>query len=114
VNQPKLPRVPRRTEWRVSPLGDRGAAQVAADEIRRVMWEQVGISRDAKGLTTARKALDALRARLTGDMTEELNMVDTARLIVASALKRKESRGGHFRRDFPKPRNAWRGKHIEW
>ncbi len=114
VNQPRLPRVPRRSEWRVSPLGDRGAAQVAADEIRRVMWEQVGISRDAKGLTSARKALDALRARLTGDMTEELNMVDTARLIVASALKRKESRGGHFRRDFPKPRNAWRGRHIEW
>ena len=31
-------------------------------------------------------------------MTEELNMVDTALLIVASAIKRRESRGGHFRR----------------
>jgi L-aspartate oxidase len=114
VNQPKLPRLPRRTAWTVSPLSDSGAAQVAADEIRQVMWEHVGISRDAKGLTAARKALDALRGRLSAGMTEELNMVDTARLIVASALKRKESRGGHFRRDFPKPRNAWRGKHIEW
>ncbi len=114
VNQPKLPRVPRRGDWEVETLRDRGAAQVAAEEIRRVMWEHVGISRDAKGLTAARKSLEALRSRLTGDMTEELNMVDTARLIVASALKRKESRGGHFRRDFPKPRNAWRGKHIEW
>jgi L-aspartate oxidase len=114
VNQPKLPRMPRRAEWGVSPLSDSGAAQVAADEIRRVMWEHAGISRDAKGLTAARKALDALRGRLSAGMTEELNMVDTARLIVASALKRRESRGGHFRRDFPKPRNAWRGKHIEW
>ena len=114
VNQPKLPRVPRRGDWEVETLRDRGAAQVAAEEIRRVMWEHAGISRDAKGLTAARKSLEALRSRLTGDMTEELNMVDTARLIVASALKRKESRGGHFRRDFPKPRNAWRGKHIEW
>jgi L-aspartate oxidase len=114
VSLPRLPRQPRRTEWSVMPLRDRGAAQVAASEIRRVMWEHVGIARDGKGLTSARRSLDALRARLTDDMTEELNMVDTARLIVASALKRKESRGGHFRRDFPKPRNAWRGKHIEW
>ena len=114
VNQPKLPRVPRRTEWKVSGLRDRGAAQVAADEVRRLMWEHAGISRDAKGLGTARRALEALRARLTAGMTEELNMVDTAQMIVGAALRRRESRGGHFRRDFPKPRNAWRGKHIEW
>lgn len=114
VNQPRLPRLPRRTDWKVVPLRDRGAAQVAADEIRRLMWEHAGISRDARGLGTARRALEALRARLAPGMTEELNMVDTALLIVASALKRRESRGGHFRRDFPKPRNAWRGKHVEW
>lgn len=78
------------------------------------MWDHVGIARDATGLTAARKALEAIRGRLTPDLTEERNMVDTASLIVASALKRRESRGGHFRRDFPKPRNAWRGKHIEW
>ena len=114
VNQPRLPRLPRRTDWKVVPLRDRGAAQVAADEIRRLMWEHAGIARDARGLGTARRALEALRARLAPGMTEELNMVDTALLIVASAIKRRESRGGHFRRDFPKPRNAWRGKHVEW
>jgi L-aspartate oxidase len=114
VNQPRLPRVPRATEWRVTPLRDRGAAQVAADEIRRVMWEQAGITRDAKGLRLARRALDAIRARLTAGMTEELNMVDTALLIVDSALMRRESRGGHYRSDFPRPKNKWRGKHIEW
>ncbi|MBX7118736.1 MAG: L-aspartate oxidase [Gemmatimonadaceae bacterium] len=114
VNQPKLPRVPARTDWDVARLRDSGAGQVAADEVRRVMWDHVGIARDATGLTAARKALEAIRGRLTPDLTEERNMVDTASLIVASALKRRESRGGHFRRDFPKPRNAWRGKHIEW
>jgi L-aspartate oxidase len=114
VNQTKLPRLPRRGDWKVTPLRDTGAAQVAADEIRRVMWEHAGIARDGKGLAAARKSLDALRARLSEGMTEELNMVDTARLIVAAALKRRESRGGHFRRDFPKPRNAWKGRHIEW
>ena len=35
-------------------------------------------------------------------------------LIAEAALMRKESRGGHFRRDFPKEKRKWRGKHIEW
>ena len=114
VNQPKLPRVPRRVEWRVTTLRDRGAAQVAADEIRRIMWEHAGITRDAEGLRNAKRVLEAIQARLTPGATEELNMVDTARLIVESALLRRESRGGHYRSDFPKPKNKWRGKHIEW
>ena len=114
VNQPKLPRVPRRVEWRVTTLRDRGAAQVAADEIRRIMWEHAGITRDAEGLRNAKRALEAIQARLTPGATEELNMVETARLIVESALLRRESRGGHYRSDFPKPKNKWRGKHIEW
>ena len=114
VNQPKLPRVPRLAAWGVSRLVDRGAAQVAADEIRHVMWAHAGIDRNAAGLRVARKALDAIRARLAPGATEELNMVETARLIVDSALLRRESRGGHFRSDFPKPKNKWRGRHIEW
>lgn len=114
VNQPRLPRLPRVPAWTVTPLDDRGAAQVAADEIRQVMWTYAGIDRTAAGLRTARKALEAIRARLTPGATEELNMVETSRLIVESALLRRESRGGHFRSDFPKPKNKWRGKHIEW
>lgn len=114
VNQPRLPRVPRATDWDVPRLRDRGAAQVAADEIRSVMWAHVSIDRDAAGLRTAKKALDAIRSRLAAGATEEINMVDTAKLIVDSALLRRESRGGHFRSDFPKPKNKWRGRHIEW
>ena len=114
VNQPKLRRVPRRAEWKVSTLRDRGAAQVAADEIRSLMWEHAGIDRNARGLRTAKRALEGIRSRLTAGATEEINMLDTALLIVESALLRRESRGGHFRSDFPKPKNKWRGKHIEW
>jgi len=51
---------------------------------------------------------------LTPGMTEERNLVETAQLVVASALLRRESRGGHFRSDFPKPRKQWRGRHVEW
>ncbi|HRN53311.1 MAG TPA: FAD-binding protein, partial [Gemmatimonadaceae bacterium] len=114
VNQPRLPRVPRASDWEVPRLRDRGAAQVAADEIRSVMWAHVSIDRDATGLRAAKKALDAIRSRLAAGATEEINMVDTAKLIVDSALLRRESRGGHFRSDFPKPKNKWRGRHIEW
>jgi L-aspartate oxidase len=114
VNQPRLPRLPRASDWRVTPLRDRGAAQVAADEIRQVMWTHVGVERNAKGLREARRALEAIRGRLAAGATEEQNMVGTALLIVESALQRRESRGGHFRSDFPKPKNKWRGRHIEW
>jgi len=114
VNQPRLPRVPRRGDWRATPLRDRGAAQVAAEDIRRIMWEHVGISRDASGLRLAKRALEQIRARLTPGATEELNMVDTALLIAQAALKRRESRGGHYRSDFPKPSTAWKGRHLEW
>jgi L-aspartate oxidase len=114
VNQPRLPRLPRAQEWRVTPLRDRGAAQVAADEIRRIMWLHAGVERNAKGLREARRALEGIGARLAPGATEEANMVGTALLIVESALQRRESRGGHFRSDFPKPKNKWRGRHIEW
>jgi L-aspartate oxidase len=114
VNQPRLPRIPRETKWKVPTLGDRGAAQVAADEIRQIMWEHAAIDRNAAGLRAARKKLEAVRGRLAPGATEELNMVETAQLIVESALMRRESRGGHFRSDFPKPKNKWRGRHIEW
>jgi L-aspartate oxidase len=87
---------------------------VAADEIRQLMWTYVGIDRNAAGLRAARRGLAAIRSRLAPGATEELNMVDTAKLIVDSALLRRESRGGHFRSDFPKPQAKWKGKHIEW
>ena len=41
-------------------------------------------------------------------------LITWGQLIVESALLRRESRGGHFRSDFPKPKNKWRGRHVEW
>ncbi len=48
----KITRLPKITKWNVPPLADRGAAQVAADAIRDVMWEYAGIARTARGLRT--------------------------------------------------------------
>jgi L-aspartate oxidase len=106
--------VPRRTRWEVPPLEDRGAAQVAADEIRALMWEHASIARTARGLRSALRALTEVEARLAEGATEERNLLITARLIAEAALLRKESRGGHFRSDFPSRRRAWKGRQITW
>jgi len=99
--------------WTVPVLVDRGAAQVAADRVREVMWASAGIARTARGLRSASSELGEIEARLPEGATEELNLVQTARLIVEAALRRRESRGGHYRSDFPRARADWRGRHIE-
>ena len=100
-------------DWEVPVLTDRGAAQVSADAVRALMWQYAGIARTAKGLRTARTMLDDIEKRLPQGAKEEQNLVETARLIVEAAMQRKESRGGHYRTDFPKPQRSWQGRHIE-
>ncbi|HTE46911.1 MAG TPA: L-aspartate oxidase [Gemmatimonadaceae bacterium] len=109
----KLVRPPPIGKWRVPPLPDRGAAQVAADDIRSTMWEYAGIARTARGLRAALEHLADIGTRLPPGATEELNMLQTAHLIVEAALMRKESRGGHYRTDFPHAKRDWKGRHIE-
>jgi L-aspartate oxidase len=111
---PRLEGVPEADDWAVPVLEDRGAAQVAADTIRSVMWEHAGIARTARGLRIAVDRLAEIESRLPEGATEELNLVQTGRLIAEAALMRKESRGGHFRRDFPKAKRKWQGRQIEW
>jgi L-aspartate oxidase len=83
--------------WVAPRLRDRGAAQVAADEIRRIMWEHAGISRSAQGLQLCLETLREIEERLPEGATEEANMAVTSRLIAEAALRREESRGGHYR-----------------
>jgi len=105
--------VPPRKPWTVPPLADRGAAQVSAEAIRSVMWDDAGIARTARGLRAALGQLDSIAMRLTPGMTEERNMLDTARLVAEAALLRRESRGGHYRSDYPRAKRSWAGRHIE-
>jgi len=111
---PRRMPIPRARPWVVPPLDDRGAAQVAADEIRALMWEHASIARTARGLRACRKALAAIELRLSAGATEERNLLTTAALIAEAALMRKESRGGHYRSDFPSRRRAWKGRQITW
>ena len=114
VQTPKRLPAPRASRWSVPELADRGAAQVAADEVRVVMWEHASIARTARGLRKCLARLDEISTRLAVGATEERNLLETARLVAEASLLRKESRGGHFRSDFPKSRRKWQGRHITW
>ncbi len=111
---PALAEEPPEEDWAVPVLRDRGAAQVAANAIRDAMWEHAGIDRNAAGLERCLTTLDDIAQRLPEGATEETNMADTARLIAEAALLRQESRGGHYRRDFPRTKRKWKGRHIIW
>ena len=73
---------------------------IAVTRLRNIMTTYVGVVRNAKGLRKAASELNALAREAETDSVLS-NMILTARLITTAALNRKESRGGHFRSDYP-------------
>jgi L-aspartate oxidase len=83
--------------------------------LQQLHWDKVGIVRNKRGLTEAANILAAWQNCLPRPVDrpsyELNNLILTGRLVVEAALTREESRGAHFRSDFPKTLPEWR-RHI--
>jgi L-aspartate oxidase len=85
--------------------------ELTASNLQSLMWDKVGIIRNRQTLMEAVQTLAAWQRALppTAERaSQELsNMVITGRLISEAALIREESRGAHFRSDFPQKKPEW-------
>jgi L-aspartate oxidase len=88
---------------------DAGSAMppLLVTQLRQTMTASVGVIRSREGLSHALGEIARLE-RAAGAKNLFRNIATSARLIAAAALAREESRGGHFRSDFPEPREIWR------
>ena len=98
------------------------------EKLRKLMWDKVGVEKDAAGMSAALDDIVQIRSELPEmrianktrianyewlDAIDVVNMIDACELIVHSSLERKESRGPFFRTDFPETDNTqWLAANI--
>jgi len=114
INQQTLTKsLPVFNEWdesRVAPSKEKVVVSHLWDEVRRIMWNFVGIVRSDRRLNYAKHRLEQIETEVdeyyslyvvSSDLIELRNLVKTAQIIINSALVRKESRGLHYNEDHP-------------
>lgn len=84
----------------------------ARKRVQELMWKHVGLVRNAAGLTEALGELNRLfeefgKPAPTREAIELANMINSGWLVTRAALEREESRGAHYRSDFPQLREEW-------
>ena len=98
------------TREKRSTIGNR-----SLQELQQMMWDRLGLVRDEAGLLAGQTALttwlDEMPEPRTASEHELANMLLIGRLMATAAGERRESRGGHYRSDFPNTDPKWR-RHI--
>ncbi len=128
-------RCDRKHSWHVDvPAVERTAAtsgeggrtnELTSADVQEVMWRSVGLFRDRDGLARALNTLDAAwqtveahlrsQAPLDAEAWRTASLVTVARLIARAALRREESRGAHYRSDYPQRDDIhWKRRLSEW
>ncbi|MDQ1607321.1 MAG: L-aspartate oxidase, partial [Microbacteriaceae bacterium] len=95
--------------------GDQQLVDRAA--LQQLLWDAAGVHRSGPGLAAAAETLAGWRAAdpttATIAQREDANLLDLARLLVTAALAREESRGAHFRSDYPYVSDEF-ARHLVW
>jgi L-aspartate oxidase len=106
--------IPKWDDSRVAPSKEKVVIAHLWHEIRLIMWNFVGIVRSNNRLKSAYLKIQQINKEVdeyyqvytvTEDLIELRNLAQTSKIIVESALARKESRGLHFNQDFPNQLN---------
>jgi L-aspartate oxidase len=111
-NIPETPEVPPWDESRVTDSDEEVVVSHNWSELRRFMWDYVGIVRTTKRLQRAKHRVDLLlneiseyygNFKVTNDLLELRNLTQVADVIIRSAMARQESRGLHYTLNYPEP-----------